>query len=356
MLKSVTIGYFQSHKHTHIDLTDGFNVVTGVTHKGKSAIARAIKWVQSNEPRGFGFRSHFAKSKDLTFVELVFISGDTVIRERNALTGDKAINCYKYNDSEPLSALNGNVPDEVRDICNMSELNMGMQGDPHFLISETGGKIAKRINAITGLSDIDTMLFNASKFIKESKSISKFEKNNMKGIQDDIDKLKGIETLSKKTNALVQKSTNCNDLSHQIDVLNDLLTNIEKSDERITGIKSSLKRSGDTTAIKNKLKTYKASSVKLDHLKSILNTLKSHNEKIKQLKSIKHSSTNNIKSKINDFVRLEIRINKLDELLQALMSKSKNISICKTKLSKLKKDRKQLLADQEICPLCKTAM
>ena len=146
MIESLEITNFQSHSYSIFDFDRGINIIKGQSRSGKSSTIRALKWALFNRPRGVGFKSHFA-DEDVE-VSLSFIENSWITRSRNG------INLY-YSDNLELKALRTDVPDEIKDITLIEDINFQSQGDPYFLIGETPGVAGKKLNEFVGLTIID---------------------------------------------------------------------------------------------------------------------------------------------------------------------------------------------------------
>lgn len=161
-LKTIRLHNFQAHRDTKIDVSDGITIIAGESNNGKTSIMRAVQWVLTNKPTGLGFVSSWAKyitkggtvsmkPDEMCEVELV-LSEETehsIIRRRTGTSNSYII------DGKELSAIGKDVPPEVLDLLNMSDVNAQSQDDPYFLITETGGSIASRLNELVHLETID---------------------------------------------------------------------------------------------------------------------------------------------------------------------------------------------------------
>lgn len=148
MIESLEIIKFQSHDYTMIDFDKGVNVIKGQSRSGKSATVRALRWALFNRPQGEGFKSHFADDKDPVEVSLSFTEDTWVTRSKGK------VNQY-YSDDLELKALRSDVPDEIKAITLIDDINFQSQGDPYFLIGETPGAAGKKLNEFVGLTIID---------------------------------------------------------------------------------------------------------------------------------------------------------------------------------------------------------
>lgn len=165
-LRKLIFKGFQKWRDRTFECGPGVNLIVAVSDSGKTSIMRGVYWVMFNRPMGLDsirYDPELARdggkalSKgDMTSVEMVFDDG-WVRRERNGLDGDKGVNRYVLScHPDPLEALNGHVPEEVRRFLNLDpEFSIQMQHDPYFLIQWTSGKVAEWINSVSGLSIID---------------------------------------------------------------------------------------------------------------------------------------------------------------------------------------------------------
>lgn len=153
MIVSVDIVNFQSHPDTHIDFTDGLNVLVGSSRSGKSAIRRAIMWVITNRPSGLGIISWWNKKGDKllgeTKVTITLDNGTVISRVRS-----NELNGYIIN-GKVLEAVATGVPEEIQEAFRMADVNMSGQFDAPFLVSQSAGAVAQYLNEIINLEDAD---------------------------------------------------------------------------------------------------------------------------------------------------------------------------------------------------------
>lgn len=112
---------------------------------GKSAIFRALRWIEKNRPLGTDFITTGKTECSVTVV----IDGHTITRFRNTTKNNYIV------DGLELDASGTEVPQEVSAIFNFSEVNVSMQMDPLFLLTTGSGDVAKFFNKTTRLDLID---------------------------------------------------------------------------------------------------------------------------------------------------------------------------------------------------------
>ncbi|MBT7928478.1 AAA family ATPase [Candidatus Peregrinibacteria bacterium] len=156
MIDSLSIQNFESHKHTVLDFDKGINIIIGQSDSGKSAILRALDWVVNNNPSGDAFRSHWGGE-----TEVRIALDDTQIHR---VKGKE--NRYLF-DVADFKSFGQGVPEDIKKTLNFSPLNMAEQFDSPFLLAVSGGEVAKYLNKIVNLSDIDRAQTNIKRTIKE---------------------------------------------------------------------------------------------------------------------------------------------------------------------------------------------
>lgn len=163
MLKSIALKNFQCHGDKSFDLHPGVNVFCGKSGQGKSAGAiRPIKWVVFNRPSGEAFRKWGTKETEVTLV-VDTQGGNAPDVTVSRLKSDKD-NLYKVGDKE-LRAFGQKVPEEVSALLNMGDLNFAFQHDPLFLLASSPTEVARILNELAGLDQIDEVYGRMGKLL-----------------------------------------------------------------------------------------------------------------------------------------------------------------------------------------------
>lgn len=156
MITRLKVNNFQSHADTLFEFSPGINVITGESDVGKSGALRAFEWVARSRPSGDSFRRHDTKK---TSVEL-----DDVKKVRTASKH------YYDVDGEKYKSLRTNVPEQVTEKLNLTDVNFQGQHDAYFLIGDSPGQVAKALNKVADLSLIDVSLKEGKRRLKEAKT------------------------------------------------------------------------------------------------------------------------------------------------------------------------------------------
>lgn len=168
MINSILLENFQSHPSTELELHPGVNAIIGASDKGKSATIRALRWCAYNEPSGTAHISDWIKTK----------KGAIQAGERCAVTVRKGSDVVtRYRDSEgngytlgasSYTAIGADVPEQIKEALGLGEVNLQLQMDKPFLISESAGEVARFFNRAIKLEEIDKALTVAEAKKRES--------------------------------------------------------------------------------------------------------------------------------------------------------------------------------------------
>lgn len=159
MITRIFLKNFQAHLKKVIKLTK-VTVFLGPSDSGKSSVMRAIRWVCLNQPRGGDFVSH-GESNCLAALET---ESGRVTRKRS-----KGSNRYSVN-GKGYSAVGSGIPEEVQKALNLGPVNFQSQMDSPFWFSLTPGEVAKELNSIVNLSDIDSAFAVVNAELRQARS------------------------------------------------------------------------------------------------------------------------------------------------------------------------------------------
>lgn len=164
VIKSLTIEGFQSHVNTKLDFSGPgeLMVLVGDGGRGKTAVARALKWVTCNVPSGDSFINW---TTNTARVSLEMASGATVVRERSRGGVNRYTLIAPNGEKQVFEGFGLGVPEEIRAVTGIrdvsigdSRLNLNISGqlDGPFLGSNiSGGQRARILGALAGTEEID---------------------------------------------------------------------------------------------------------------------------------------------------------------------------------------------------------
>jgi exonuclease SbcC len=225
MLLSARIQNYQSHEETVLNFTPGVNVIKGTSYTGKSGVVRALRWALQNRPVGWGFKPHDLKDGE-TLTELEFDDG-VIIRGKN-----KVDNYYVVNDLH-LSAIRTELPTEVTDVSRMNDINLVSQFDGHFLLSDTPGNVAKKVNEVLGTEIVDRALYKASSMIAKADNRIPILTQDVEKLKEEEKKYENLEQAKKEYEVLKARMDRLEEIEEQVDQLEELKTDILLSEDRV---------------------------------------------------------------------------------------------------------------------------
>ena len=162
MIKQVRLINWQGYSDQTVDLSPGINVFIGPIDAGKSSVLRAIRWVVEDEPRGDDYRRRGTKS---TEVHITLDSGQVIKRIRSSSVNRIHLT-HPDGREEVFEHFKAGLPEPITKLLNLSSLNFQSQFDTPFLLQESAGSVARRLNQFAHLELIDSSLSSANSFIR----------------------------------------------------------------------------------------------------------------------------------------------------------------------------------------------
>jgi len=322
-------------------LHPGINIISGASDSGKSAIRRAIELVVYNRPVG---TAYIRTGAEQCKVQMITTTG-TVLREKG-----KGINSYRVNKDSPWKP-GTDVPLEVKEILHLDETNIQDQKDLYFLLNLSPGKVAKKLNEVVGLDEMDRALKDINTRARKVKSEQVFVKEEMDGAEVAIKELRWTVQADIKLNAIQALIDEHTALSERMDYIQQAVINVQYQE--------------------NKLKDYKLFSeealTKLEGMFSVrrseaLNRL----QVINQLKFIAKIEADVVKPKDINLVKMLSLITKHDDLemhQEDLLVASDLIMLSETALAEIAEEVQELeeeleaiKAEVDICPFCEQSI
>lgn len=232
MLTRLTIENFQAHRELTVELDPKLTVLTGPSDVGKSAIIRALTWVVLGEPDGDSFIRHGAKQARVRLT----VGKRVILRERG-----KGANRYEL-DRDEFKAFGKDVPPEVRELLQMTELNFQLQHDSPFWFSESSGEVSRQINAIVNLGAIDAVQAEVSRRVRESRNNVEVATQKLRDSKAELERLAAfgpvdaaLRLVEEKESVLAAVATKRSDLALELAALveaGNTLSTIRRSLER----------------------------------------------------------------------------------------------------------------------------
>lgn len=347
MIKKVRIKNFRSYKNIEIELHPGLNIFIGDNDVGKTNIHRAIKWAALNQPSGFDYRSTWGGD---SCVELD-VDENTVKRFRNS-----AENYYTVTtdgeESEPLRSFKRGVPQVVKDILNISEINIHSQLDGPFLLSKSPPDVAKHYNGLVNLDIINRSIMNINSVVRKERGQqtliteeykeAEASKKKFDWIVDADVVLKALERLEKDIETEKAKRIQLRVLMKRAD---DLLTKKERAEEVIKHEAKVLK----LISLANEITKRKGERDRLKDLVSKRKRLELSKRRLKKVLKFE--------KKADELIQLYSDINDEEDLYDALatlVEKRRKLEGYQERIIDIisEKEMEYGIMMPDICPLC----
>lgn len=188
MLKTIQLKNFEGHTDTTVDLSSGVTIIAGESNAGKSSIFRALRFVFLNEPGGEEFINFDADTCEV----VVQYGSHTIARTKGR---NNKVNEYSLN-GQVFKAFGQSVPKEIQDALNLNEINFEWQFDKRpFLISETGGYIASKLNEIVNLELIDLSLRNVDSMRRKANKTKEDLRVKINSLEQELTNYTWVETV-----------------------------------------------------------------------------------------------------------------------------------------------------------------
>ena len=186
---------FQGHKHSTLEFPSGLSAITGESDEGKTSIIRALYWAAQNKPSGGDFISDFSKRGECS--SAVVVDGNEVTRFKN-----KSKNEYRVNGLAFKALGKGGVPDEVKNILQLDDLNFQNQMDAPFLLSNNGGEVARYLNKVADLDIISTSLTKIKSKVDSANRDIKSKEAEIEINKTELEELNWIKEAEKELSQL----------------------------------------------------------------------------------------------------------------------------------------------------------
>jgi DNA repair protein SbcC/Rad50 len=357
MIQEIHIENFQSHKDTTLKLHPGVNVITGTSDSGKSAIIRALRWVVWNKPSGDSFRSNWG--------------GDTEVSVKLKDYHPKLDKWYplsvkriKSNNNEYwlnkdgvkslFEAFKTDIPEEVKQVLNLNEVNIQQQLDSPFLLTDSSGAVASHFNKIAKLDKIDKTREGIESELRRLKGKKKSKEEDLIKFEKKLNSYPNLDLIEIELEELEELENKRNLVSNAKKRLASVVVKIDAVEDEISEESKLLKFEKDVDRILGRVEKKRNLKDKILMLNKLITDIE------------------NINFKLGKFSKIVNLQNSVTNLLQIIADKHiflQRQALLSTQLNKLLTVNKKLLKTQEnalqleqqfakefpaVCPLCGT--
>lgn len=318
MIKKITIKNRQCHADTELEFHPFVNAIIGDSDSGKTSILRNLDWIFNNENSAVRYGSYWARKKKKDKLELTDeMSANIEIDEDTTTTRsrDKDNNTYTLlsaGKKQLFEAVGLNVPEEITEALNISEVNFQKQRDKAFLIEEGPTEAAKFLNKTVKLDLIGEVLGRGENSrLKLNREINSLEES----ITEANGKIKGlswIDDMETRLNTYTRREKRLNELR-------ETLASLQKAYDDIIEAQIIIDSFPDMTKVEvlideyNKIEKAKIESIEqVTYLEDALCKIEAHNEVI---------------NNSPDFDKIELLIDELENLENVVVNGKESIEL-----------------------------
>lgn len=346
MIKQLTVRNFQCHGVFEQHLSPGVNVFVGKSGIGKSAgVVRPLRLLAFNRPLGESYRRWGSNETEVT-VELD--SGVEVSR----LKSNKD-NLYRLG-IEVFRSFGQQPPEAVQEALNLGEINFQFQHDPIFLLSMSPAELARTLNEVAGLDQIDTAFSRInSRLRREKQEIATAETLKNK-LEEEVGRYKDLDQLEVQVNIIEELDSRSRSAYARGEKLEYIADKLEKTKEQVNRYKGldELEKTDITMQhIMEGVLQFKAEHDLLNDLADRWDTANQEIDRFKPLDKLDiivsslYLLSTNIQAKQKEWRELEAMADRIERAELMLMETEKELSETREQFHSLM---------PEVCPLCGT--
>lgn len=329
MIEILRLRNFQAHEDLLIQLGP-ITVIKGESDRGKSSIIRAIGWVLFNDLRGDSFIRNGA---EWTKVYLR-VDGKTLLRQRGKH------NLYKL-DGETFKAFGaGAVPDPIKRLLNVSEVNLQTQHENPFWVMDSPGQVSKKLNDLANLEIMDRALAATSSRIRKTKSQQEVLLEEKTQIQKAIKESKWIVETDADLQTAMSLHAEYLECRSKIDAIRAIVGEFKQN---VIRRKRASEIASQGLELSNIWQRYNAIDRNLTKLQNLVSELKN-------AKPIKVPDVTELVKVRKEGDTLSSRLYTLEGIVKEYKLNRKQLKVDRIEQSNLETELKQ--AQQGQCPLC----
>jgi len=340
-IQQVSCKNFQNHKELSLDLSHDLNFIIGQSDIGKSAVRRMIQWCALNKPDGDGFRTYNSKE---TSVKIDTDEG-FVVRTRSNSKND-------YETPFGLSTKIGKtIPDDVRKVLPLDDINFQSQHDSPFLISLNQTEIGRKLSEFVDLDIMEELQRRVkSELTNITKTINTLGQEQFVA-EKELEKLPDIDEVELSAKKI-------NTLSDNIDRIGGEISALDVFISELAGVEAKLQNLPDYDKLIEKVNKLIASATNINKINNKKETLiaiiGSISNAVSEIKRKEQCLTllekvNNLLRRNENLDRKESDINSLDI---RILDYKKISNLIKEQINEIARTERELKELLSVCPLC----
>jgi hypothetical protein len=262
-----------------------------------------------------------------------------------------------YINGKPMKAF-GNAKTNVTSLfpIKLKEINFQKQLDPHFLLLETGGSVAKKFSKLLGMEEQELILKQIKLDISETNNeIKRLEKNNEKH-KETLNELKNVPALVKQAKELKLLDKTVSDYEKSAHLLDELVVAFSNIENKKWKYRNIGKYNDKFSIIYNKHLESLSGEKNVQELKEMLDYLSKVTEKKKKLNKKELMFCLN---KVKGLEKTNVEIFETEKTIETLNRQTNMLIELKKKKENIyrnikiaKKDVHNAFKELGYCPLC----
>ena len=341
MIKRIALQNFQSHLKSVLNMHPGINIIQGASDGGKSAIRRALELVTYNRPNGTGY---ILTGKEQCRVQVQTTDG-VVLREKG-----KGKNTYRINKEKPIKP-GTDVPPEVKEILRLDTTNIQDQKDLYFLLNLSPGKVAKKLNEVVGLDEMDRALKDINSRARKVKAEQVFVKEEMDAAEASVKALEWTIQADEKLKYIQVLIEAKGELQARMDRLKQVLINVQYQENVLAGIKLFPEKM--LTDLKDMFTLRQSLAKRKINISSQLKFILKIERDLKPPKPVDFEG---LKESITLYDKLDVQWEDLEEVICDIQAGDRELGMLQIEIDETHSALAALKYSVDICPFCDQTM
>lgn len=258
------------------------NIFVGTTDAGKSAVIRAIIWVFYNLPRGDKSRRHGAKSYS---VAIGLDSGFIVTRAKGGKGGNRYILKHPNGKEDIFKAFGSEVPKEIKSLLNVRDYTVQKQLDLPFLLTTTSAEVARVLNRVAKLDDIDATLANLNGELSKARTEIKRSKDDIEQLTAKYNQYDGLATTERLLDSTKALQRRFYSIRQQRQSLRPLIISLEDNQVKAARLKKVKRLSEELIALKGEYAKEQTVRKYMEGLDSLISSIQKSKRKVRDMRT-----------------------------------------------------------------------
>ncbi len=358
MLLSLRNINFQSHRDILFKFVPGINLIIGSSGKGKTIVRRALTWVKDNRPTGNAYVSWWDRDnkKNPKTEHSVSIRVDDKLINRFKTKDFNGYSIGNLEDGKKLmfEAIKTDVPPEITNILNLSEVNIQRQWDQPFLLSESPGKVAEFFNNIIKLNVIDDVLSEVESMRRKNNRDIEDSKKTQEETEKEIIALSWVKEATKQIEKIENWNIIIEEKNNRFNKLNSLIDQFHQYEDELAGIPENLNQAIELMdKIDNIRKNIDIRENRIDIISDLLEKYDNNVKELEEIQKYDFSVAEKLMADIltieNKIIKKEQELVKAESILDKYEERASKRAEVNTLIGEIKSLENQL---GDTCPLC----